>query len=362
MKTILFFILAIQVVTAQELAPLDISKSIHIITKEADVPLPQETPEYSRYLDNIKGALFGCRFCQHILYEKGLRPFHSHLDDVEQVKKILKLALEIRQKEDKYPNYYSLITAQTSHYFAYQVIAKELYQRLSKQKRENFEFLRYPGSYLTSSLDDFFHLYPHMMIREFDDILTETDVNPEVGRQILSTNLSLETHHAYDSALWIFLEGKGAARLGLHGEVEIPSAGECFKSHLFELFGSAGITKEQITPYIGALIAKAPVMNEGIINQIFIPKKRIKEFAYVSFSAGFLNAELNQDIDATIAAFQSDRMQEDPSNDNLQFRVLAGKLFDDDVLIFRYSLISEKDQKDYQKLVSDVLDKILPVE
>lgn len=364
-KLIFIFLILTQTIYAEDTDTEKLCQDfMHIIVEEASIPLPHDSLCYSQYLDNIKGSLFAIRYLQHDFYQRGIRMSQkSSLDDIENLKQILKLCLNVRENEAKYPDYYQFVTAQTSQYNAYQVIAKELYQMNTKQMREDFEFLRYPSSSLISHFDEFFIKYPQLLANADNTIdgsnfLIDTDINPEIGSQLISANPSLETHSPYDSAMWIFMEGKGAMRAFPFFKAQIPPEKECFKSHLRQLFVAAGIFQEKIEPYLDLLVENAPQTPEGIISQIFIPKQRIREFAYVSLPCGFYDAKSSNEIDKTISDFQLDRMQETYSYENLQFRLLAGKLFDDEVRIFRYSLIPIEEQNAYRKLVLEVLKKI----
>ena len=149
---------------------------------------------------------------------------------------------------------------------------------------------------------------------------------------------------------------KNVGALSLH--FIVPSLEERFKSHLEELFNSIGLSPAKFNPFIEEVMARAPNPYEGIVNQIFIPKDRVREFLYISYPMGFVNHELNSKLDQAFADFQIDRFSDDCQNDNLQVRILAGKLFDEDVHIFRYSLIPLNEQLTFEQFVSEELDKL----
>ena len=139
MKYIILKFAVLMVFVTQTLDAVDIINSFdvkgyqRVLHSETPVLLPNDTLEYSRYLDNIRDAVFFTRFCQHLLYEKRISSsLHSYLDDMERVKQILTLCLEVRQNENKYTDHYAFVTAQTSQYFAYQTIAKELLSTTTK--------------------------------------------------------------------------------------------------------------------------------------------------------------------------------------------------------------------------------------
>jgi len=127
-----------------------------------------------------------------------------------------------------------------------------------------------------------------------------------------------------------------------------------------QLFESAGLPQLAYEPYLEKLINAAPRTEQGIINQIFLPKENIERYLYFSMSGGLLHPEQNRNIHATIQKFQQDRVS--PSFDskkNVQVRILAGSLFEEAVEIYRYSLIPKQARKAYEQFVEEVLQAIL---
>lgn len=307
------------------------------------------------------------------------------LNDPRKVKEITNLLIQIRQKENQFPEKYQVVTAQDSRFFAYQVIAKELYKQQQGQERQNFEFLRYPGRQLVKDRQALFKTFPTLNVNkdnmqivqvladelsrknvdrgidntdDAEDIYSINDTKPEISKQIVAINLGLETCLAYDSALFVFLDGKGVVEG--HKSSDNEAYIETFKSYLRQVFQSAGIHPEAYEKYLTALIYNTPITPEGIINQIFVPKSRIKEFLYISLPGGFLNVVSDELIDHQFETFQQERLSSDfDIHFNLQGRLIAGKLFDKDVEIFRYTLIPIKDQEIYSQFVQEVIEAIL---
>src|ERR1700722_19602823 len=74
-----------------------------------------QVDDYNIYIEKILTQL-QCKF--------------NFLENIKKREEILQLFIQIRFKELEYTNKYQFITAQDSRYFAYQVIAKELYETI----------------------------------------------------------------------------------------------------------------------------------------------------------------------------------------------------------------------------------------
>lgn len=314
---------------------------------------PENTQKLDIYISNIQRGL-------DYLQEK-----FSYLE-IQDREKIIELFIKLRLKELENFNYYQVITSQDSQYFAYQVIAKELHKKLYGEMYNNFEFLRYPNDSFATSLDDLFQKYPflkegvkkHMGNQASQDDITGIfdDTSPEVSREILSVSLSMETIVSVDSSFFVFVWGKGISDWSNSKKEEIYR--ERFVQHISEIFESAGISKIYYKPYLEDLVNKAPKTNEGIINQIFLPKENINKYLYISSAGGFLKSI--EKIDKYFEQFQENRLYPNFNiHENIQARVIVGTLFDNYVSIFRYTLIPEEEQEIYKIYVSKILDLIL---
>jgi hypothetical protein len=322
-------------------------------------------------------------FTPYLLHlEKGLKSleeneFCHHLKDLDRKNEILTLLLEVRKQEEQYSDFYQVVTAQDSQFFAYQVIAKELYKKIEGKEIPDFEFLRYPNIELIDNRKDLFSHFPSLNISkealeklykvfeakeespEHQEGKQEVnDILPEVSRQLLSVNFSLETCIPLDSALFVFIKGRGVVE-GCIGQSDAEYKSK-FVAHIEEIFHSAGIKQEAYKPYLESLVQAAPMTKEGIINQIFLPKEKMKDFLYLSMSAGYLHDAKDEKIHEVIAAFQEERLRDDfPIDRNFQARVIVGSLFNEEVKIFRHTLIPQEEQEAYQSFVETTIDHII---
>src|ERR1700733_3506454 len=97
------------------------------------------------YLINIDRALEVSHFDQ--MFEPVEYP---HLRN-----EVKQLFLQIYDNEQLHPHYIQCLTAQDSIFYAYQVIAKELYRKCVGEPKEDFEFLRFPSAELFRDRTDF---------------------------------------------------------------------------------------------------------------------------------------------------------------------------------------------------------------
>lgn len=307
----------------------------------------------------------------------------SSLNNLKRLRKITNLLVDIRKKEQDFPDHYQLVTAQDSRFFAYQVIAKELHEQLHGVMYSDFQFLRYPNNVLCKSREGLFGLYPSLNVtkeqtaeilaiakkkakkeqdddEEDSDLYSVNDTLPEISRQVLAVNLSMETCIPLDSALFVFMDGKGV--VDGHKGLDQHEYLNIFGNFIRQIFQGAGISPETYELYIPTLIYNAPVTKEGIINQIFLPKERIQDFLYMSTPGGFLDLEKDEKIHNVFSTYQKDRLSPRFEIDkNIQGRLIAGTLFDHDVKIFRYTLIPIHDQENYVLLVKEIVKQILNV-
>jgi len=281
----------------------------------------------------------------------------NSLTNAKKHEEILQLIVQIRLKELEHLNKYQFVSAQDSRYFAYQVIAKELYEAINGENFQDFEFLRYPSNTLAKNQEEFFKMYPFLKNKTYRTNPDHFDGLPEISYQLLSASFSIDIFVPADSALFVFLYGKGIAEWA--NTKDEYRYHEKFIQNVSAIFDSAGINKKMYQPYLKQLIKAAPRTNEGIINQIFLPPENIEDYLYVSSSCGFLNIEKNNNIHQTIASFQKSRFTLFNLKENIQVRLIMGSLFDKNVNIYRYTLIPKKEQESYKKLVREIVQRIV---
>lgn len=287
-----------------------------------------------------------------------LEPYFDCLADPNNRNEIVELFLQIRLKELDHTKSYQIITAQDSRYFAYQVIAKELYvARNGGECLNDFEFLRYPSENLIKSPKVFFQSYPCLKNRSEEVSSDCIDTLSEISYQLLSGSLSIDTYIPADSALFVFLYGKGLAEWSNCKDEVLYH--EKFLQNVSTLFDSAGIKKDVYQAYLHNLLEAAPKTTHGIINQIFLPVSSIENYLYMSSAGGFLNEEQNNNISQTMEVFQKLRFNDFLLKESYQVRLIAGALFDGHVNIYRYTLIPIEEQKSYRLLVKDLIHKML---
>lgn len=297
---------------------------------------------YNSYIEDILNHLYG-KF--------------DVLDNSKNRQQILQLLVQIRLKELEHPDKYQFVTAQDSRYFAYQVIAKELYAALNGENIPNFEFLRYPSHALIKDPEEFFRKYSFLKNRSARTNPDWCDALPEISFQLLSASLSADTYITADSCLFVFLYGKGIAEWS-NAKEDHPYH-EKFLQNVSAIFNSAGIQRRIYQPYLRQLVEAAPRTNEGIINQIFLPIENIEKYLYISSCGGFLNSEKNVNIHQTIAEFQKIRFNNFRLKENMQVRLIIGSLFSKDVYIYRHTLIPEREQEIYRKHVRQIIQQML---
>lgn len=357
--------------------------------------------EKDLYLLNIEKALEACHFDENFetLTNPNLR---------EEIKEFF---LQIYENEKDYPDFIQCITAQDSLFYAYQVIAKELYRKLYGMPRDDFEFLRFPTQNLLKTREEFFSRYPSFIIskeelakefkttpdkldealkiyekqdeeeylrisrgeeethkeldddNEYDEEISSrfliNDTDAEISKELLSVNFTMETYRPLDSAMFVFLSGKSVSLASLSNDKE--EYKQKFFKILYELFDSLSLPREKLTECIEKLIEKAPLSRFGIINQIFIPKENITPILYLSFGGGFLHSVYDSKFEENYIEFQNNRQDGSfRTFRNFQARVIAGSLFENSqVKILRYTLIPKETERQYEAIVRDTIDELL---
>lgn len=353
-----------QIPLAFDAARFVITKAIAAALANDDTTL--DVAAMNAYLENMNGALDYFVKKEHC----------PHLSDPIQRAEILNLLIDVRKNERAYPDHIQVVTAQDSRFFAYQIIAKALFEKLNGNAYAEYEFLRAPDANLISTRDELFKAYPSLYLTKEEAAQTLTkleneddddeiayerfainDTLPQISRHVVAVNLSLETCVSLDSALYVFIKGAGVSELTNSEDLE-EYRGK-LEGHIRELFHSAKVSKGAYEPYLASLIGNAPITQEGIVNQIFLPKDRIGDFLYMSFGGGFYHEEHDEIHSDILEAFQSNRLSPDfDRKDNIQARLLAGMLFEEDVRIIRYSLIPQVEQDRYRVFVQNAIDEI----
>lgn len=322
------------------------------------------------------------------------------------------LFLRIYENEKKYPDYVQCVTAQDSLFYAYQVIAKELYRKLYGMPREDFEFLRFPTQSLLTNREAFFSRYPSLILsneelskvykttpdhleetlkmqerqdeafflrisrgeketcegesddedaddQEIASLIQVNDTLKEVSKELISVNFTMETYRSLDSAMYVFLSGKSASLASLSKDQE--EYKQKILTILYELFDSLCISKAKLADCLETLIEKVPCSKLGIINQIFIPKEEVAKYMYISLSGGFLHPIYDSNFEGSYNEFQNNRQEESfRTFRNFQARVIAGALFENPrVKILRYTCIPEDAEKQYEAIVREAIDALL---
>lgn len=335
------------------------------------------------------------------------------LKSPEEKKQIVDLFHQIQSKEQEYPEAYQMLHAQDSFFFAYQVLAKILYELINNIHYPKFKFLRYPNDVLTKTPSEFFLKYPTLHAtseeisklpyeinsddndsssdsyssdagsfsdedqalnneevtsflkdlslsdtEESDDDNQINDTIPEISQEIISVSFALETYVAEDSALSAFLNGKGISQFSTSKNPE--DYLKRLHNILKKLFEDAHISQSAYEPYLKKLIDNAPKTKMGIISQIFIPKDKIKNHIYMSYPGGLYRPDWNQHISEFLNDFQKSRQANNFNiKKNIQARLVAGSLFPSDIKIYRYTLIPKEERVRYKKFVLPILKEVL---
>jgi len=355
-----------------------------------------------QYLLNIEKSLHACRFDEE--FETITNPTLR-----EEVKELF---LQIYEKEKAHPEFVQCLTAQDSLFYAYQVIAKELYRKLYGLPRADFEFLRFPSQNILKTKEEFFSYYPSFILskeelakefktttdkldealklyeRQYEDEYLRisrgeeeklnlsdndecdedeeissrfsiNDTDAEISKELLSVNFTLETYRPLDSAMFVFLSGYSVSHASL--SIDEKEYKRKFFKILCELFDSLSLPREKLTDCLEKLIEKAPRSRFGIVNQIFIPKENITNCLYLSFGGGFLHSVYDSKFEESYIEFQNSRWDGSfRTFRNFQARIIAGSLFENpQVKILRYTLIPKEIEREYEAIVREAIDELM---
>lgn len=290
----------------------------------------------------------------------------SHYSAAE-LAKIEHLTMNVYKNEKKYSEkYYQFLTAQDSHFIAYQVILKALYELKYQRSFNEFEFLRaYRDPELKKELWDLFAEFPDLFnIKYIHSALNDpshpdaekykkgfdNDHNNRIQKQLIAASLTLESNQPTESALGFFKWGQNIHDHAFTGMLAF---------FLIEAFAFEGMDSEEAIATIEFLLSQAPFTKMGILLQIFIPKEDIYNGVYVSFPFGYVNIEWTQNLHGYFAHLESLRESSnfDPNEDN-QVRILTGSLVPDRTKIFRHTLIPANELQKYEMLVRKEIKKL----
>lgn len=318
------------------------------------------------------------------------------------------LFLQIYREEKANPDYVQCLTSQDSVFYAYQVVAKELYRQLHGEAKEDFEFLRFPDQSLSKDRKDFFARYPTMFLSkeelakvfrttldnleftfEAREIQTEgiymtiasggkeeridddddddsddnssryliNDTLPEVSKELIAVSFTMESFLPMDSALHVFLANNSVSLSNYDDGNISDKVTEVFRG----IFRYLSAPEGEVTRCIEELIARAPRSEYGIINQVFLPRDNIANTLYLSHSGGFYHSIFDPEFDRYFDEFQNTRQKDTfRTFRNFQGRIIAGSLVHDPrIKIKRYTLIPESEQHEYESFVRHTLREFL---
>lgn len=269
--------------------------------------------------------------------------------------------------------YHHFVTAQNSKFYALQVVLKTLYG----ETEGPYEYLRLQHQLEIESIDQLFECYPGLtcipeISQELEDrtnsdeeasddednevdfdeeAVAQNDVLPEISKEIIAASLLPHCAMPQDSALYVFLVGGNVAQQG----------DELVASAMLDAFTHFGLAKKNAQAAVSKILAEAPKSDLGILMQVFVPKTEAKDFFFVSLSGGYLHKRADREY---LDYF--DRMHQRvfapgflPENHNAQVRLLASKLTEDDVLIYRHTQIPEEQRSVFEARVREIVDEVL---
>lgn len=299
-------------------------------------------------------------------YERSSLPAGHHISE-ETREQIFALERSLLEEQAKWPEYYSVITAQGTDLIGYQIVAKELFEKLHDSVWSDFEFLRYPDPSLSRNRHEFFAKYPTFTLpQQTLEMLFEAaentgvmpvpmDLEPAISKEIISANLGLETYVPLDSALFVLLTGKGVI-----STVAEEAPKQHLREYLADMFALAGVTQERYMPELDALVAHVPKAATGMVMQILIPRERAEELLYFSYPGGFVREEQDARIAHIFEQFQQSHLSAQfDVEENTQVRVIAGGLFDPSIKVIRHTSLTEEEISTYQAYVHAVIERML---
>jgi hypothetical protein len=310
--------------------------------------------------------------------------------DERTVLQTLGIASKIRATQESHPNHYSFLVGQSIQFLAFQIISKELTEAVTGKIFKGKKFIRLPNPEDVMTKEQLFRRFPSIKLAsqilyknqqskeegcssEDDSTSSESssdtgsissesssdedfpgDTLPEIGSQIISASLSLETFSSLDSCLFVFLQNLGMSEL--HKKTS-----PLFAKFIRECFSHYKIEKRDYLPFWKELLS-LPSSKKGLITQVLIPKSSIRKYAYVSCAGGFVDIKKDQKIEEFLEKFARERSGRVrfKNKQNDQVRLLAGAVMNSNELVMkRYSLIPKTAVRAYKERVRAAISKIL---
>jgi hypothetical protein len=276
--------------------------------------------------------------------------------DEEIVRGTVELAARVQAEAAARPDHYSVLVGQRADFLPFHVIAEELGKQVPAIRHPGPVAFRSPWAELERDRAGLFRRFPSLRMAEASPPAAAalpgsgaegqclSDLHPAVGTQVVSASLSLVTSHPQESCLSGFLRNTG-----MHNGQKAPrDAGP--ETHIRSMLRSAGLADGTIQAHWTGLTTTPPSWT-GLITQVFIPKVRVRQFAYVSRPCGFMDHRRDREVHAVFR----ERHAHDPL-DQSQVRLLPGALRGDpEALLIRHSLIPEQTMAAYQEKVRTIL-------
>jgi hypothetical protein len=278
--------------------------------------------------------------------------------DEEIIRGTVELAARVQAEAAARPDHYSVLVGQRADFLAFHVIAEELGRLVPAILHPGPAAFRSPWMELERDRAELFQRFPSLRMGEPSAPAAATlldpgssaegqslsDLHPAVGTQVVSASLSLVTSHPQESCLFGFLRNTGMH----NGQKGSRDAGP--ETHIRAMLRSAELADGTIRAHWTGLTTTPPSWT-GLITQVFIPKARVRQFAYVSRPCGFVDHRRDRDIHAVFR----ERHAHDPL-DQSQVRLLPGALRrDPEALVIRHSLIPEHAMAAYREKVRAIL-------
>jgi len=199
--------------------------------------------------------------------------------DLERLKPLIQ---EVIERERDHPEYYAFYHGMNKDVMIALDMLKQIYTRSEKVQVEGFEFLRVPTALVQDQT-------PAQFFERYKDRLKYTLLNyfdnaPEIGAQILSTNLALPGNLIPgESTIYYFSKSKN----------NIIRVYAIINSIIDFLFANASLPEDYINIVKELILLKTfkiqhilEVKDYGLLLQIFIPKNLVDQTVYISEVAG----------------------------------------------------------------------------
>jgi hypothetical protein len=257
---------------------------------------------------------------------------------VENIEKYPEIFVKVLSREEEFCESHEVFYhAQLNNFNIVRDLLKEIYAKCELMHiGKDFQFLRNWIHAPEFTVSDLFTNY-----RNIDDH------EPEISRILLSVNLSLfgNAGSCGEETFGYFKDNHSFRRPSIAGLLE----------EIFNYFGFNCTYLERLLE----LNAKLKT-NEGVLLQIFIPKEKVNDYAYLS-SAGGMHHELRPTLSAVIEQYKKDPKVLG-NFDSLQARILLSKDCmlnpKSGVKIFRYTMASKENKREYKKQLKAIVDSM----